>query len=109
MNKFKLIVGAVATIAAIYFVDRGVSYFRGVMSENTRLHTELIGQTEKYKQLSDHAAKLEIQYADQAKLKEELDKKFSAEKSALIGRIEILSNATFLIRDKARDAKNSDV
>lgn len=109
MSKFKLIVGAVAVVAALYFGDRAISYFRGVMSENTRLHTELIGQTEKYKQISDYAAKLEIKYSDQAKLEEELNKKFAAEKDELNGRIKILSNATFLIREKARDGSHSDV
>lgn len=109
MNKPKVIAVAVAVIAALYFGDRAVAYIRGAMSENTRLHTELVGQQEKYKQLSDHAAKLEVNYKSQADLQAELEKKFSAEKGELEGRIKVLSNATFLIREQARKAGKSDV
>lgn len=108
-NKFKIIVGLVSFLAILYFGDRAVSYIRGVLGENKRLHTELVGQQEKYKQISDYAAKLEIQYADEAKMKEELEKRFSKEKDELNGRIKILSNATFLIREKARTNGSSDV
>lgn len=109
MNKFKFIVGSIAVLAAIYFGDRAVSYIKGVLGENARLHTELIGQQEKYKQLSEYAAKLEIKYADQKQLEDELNKKFAAERDQLEGRIKILSNATFLIREKARDSGQSDL
>lgn len=109
MNKVKLAVAAVGAIATIYFADRGIAYIRGALNENTRLHADLIGQQEKYKQLSEHAAKLEINYVDQAKLREELEKQFASEKDALIGRIKVLSNATFLIREKARDSAGSDI
>lgn len=109
MNKFKLVVGTVAVIATIYFGDRIVSYIKGTLGENIRLHAELVGQQEKYKQLSDHAAKLEIDYVDQKKLQEELNKRFADEKDALEGRVKILSNATFLIRENARKAGRSDI
>jgi hypothetical protein len=109
MTKLKLITLSVALVASLYFGDRAVAYIRGVTSENARLHTDLIGQTEKYQQLSDHAAKLEIQYSDAAKMKRELESKFAAEKDALQGRIEVLSNATFLIREAARKESKSDV
>lgn len=109
MNKVKIVIYSVAFIAALYFGDRAVSYIRGLSSENTRLHTELVGQTEKYKQLSEHAAKLEIQYVDQETLKKQLNEKFAAEKDALEGRLKILSNATFLIREQARKTGKSDV
>lgn len=109
MNKIKLATYGIALIAALYFGDRAVSYIRGLSSENTRLHTDLIGQTEKYKQLFDHAAKLEIQYVGQEALRKELDAKFADERDSLQGRIKILSNATFLIREQARKAGKSDV
>lgn len=109
MDKKRLIAIGVAVIAALYFGDRAVSYIRGILGENERLHMELVGQKEKYQQLSDHAAKLEIEYADEAAMKKRLEEKFAAEKDALEGRIKVLSNATFLIREKAREANQSDV
>lgn len=109
MDKVKLAIYGVALLAALYFGDRAVSYIRGLSSENTRLHTDLIGEKEKYQQLSEHAAKLEIQYVDQETLKKQLNEKFAAEKDALEGRLKVLSNATFLIREAARKSGTSDV
>lgn len=109
MNKTKLAIYGVALLAVLYFGDRAVAYIKGLSSENTRLHTELVGEKEKYKQLSEHAASLEIQYVDQETLKKQLNDKFAAEKDALEGRIKVLSNATFLIREAARKTGQSDV
>lgn len=95
-----LLIGFLAVVVAGFFKER---------NKNKRLFTELIGQTQKYEQLSEHAAKLEIKYVGQEKLRAELEKQFAAEKDALKGRIKVLSNATFLIRDKARRSNNSDV
>jgi hypothetical protein len=108
-NKLKIAVIAVGVVAALYFGDRAISYVKGMLGENKRLHTELIGQTEKYQQLSDHAAKLEVKYSDAKALEERLNKDFAAEKGALEGRIKILSNATFVIRESARKAGKSDL
>lgn len=108
MSKFKLIVLGIGLLAALYFGDRAYQYIKGLVGENTRLHTELIGQVQKYEQLSDHAAKLEIKYSDAKALEERLNRDFAAEKDALQGRIKILSNATFLIREKARVSGTSD-
>ena len=77
--------------------------------ENERLHSELIGKTEAYVQLSAHAAKLENQYVDQATIKAKLEAEWANEKSALKGRIKVLSNATYLIREKARTEGKSDL
>lgn len=109
MSKFKLIVGAVGVLAALYFGDRAYSYIKGMIGENKRLHTELVGTTQKYEQLSDHAAKLEIKYADAKAMEERLNRDFATEKDALEGRIKVLSNATFLIREKARQSGSSDL
>lgn len=109
MNKTKLAIYGVTLVAALYFGDRAISYIRGALTENTRLHQELVGQQEKYKQLSEHAAKLEVNYVDQDTLKKKLEEKFAAEKDALEGRIKVLSNATFLIREAARKESKSDV
>lgn len=77
--------------------------------DKSRLHEDLIGQTEKYEQLSDYAAKLKVEYKSQADLKAEVEKRFKNEMSAMEKRIEILSDATFLIKEKARESNNSDV
>lgn len=108
MSKFKLIFYGAILLVALYFGDRAYQYIKGIIGENTRLHTELVGQTQAYKQLSDHAASLEIKYSDAKALEERLNKDFAAEKDALQGRIKVLSNATFLIREKARVAGTSD-
>lgn len=84
-------------------------YVRDLLQKKERLHGELIGQKEAYQQLSEHAAKLEIQYKSQEELKAELEKNWSKEKDALQGRIKILSNATFLIREAARRNGTSDL
>ncbi len=97
-------------IAAVaFFVTQAVSYIFDVVGTNKRLHTELVGQREKYEQLSEHAAKLEVQYVDEKKLREKLEKDFASEKDALQGRIKLLSNATFLIRERARQSGTSDL
>ena len=107
-NKLKLTASAVGVLALLYFSTQAYSYIRGLMGENVRLHTELVGKTEEYKQLSENAAKLEIKYSDAKALEDRLNKDFSKEKGALEGRIKILSNATFMIREKARVMGKSD-
>lgn len=109
MNKFKLIVGLVALLATIYFVDRGILYVKGLRKDNDRLFTELVGQKQAYKQLSDHAAELAIQYQSQDQLRKELQQDFADEKQALVDRINLLSDATFLIKEKAKDSKSADL
>ena len=92
----------------------GIAIFTGLRyldskQENERLHKELIGKTEQYKQLSDKAANLERKYVTQQELTKELEKNWKEEKSALTGRVKLLSNATYLIRERARKENNSDL
>ena len=77
--------------------------------DNERLFESLVGQTQKYEQLSEHAAKLEITYKTQEALKAELELAWKAEKEALQGRVKILSNATFLIKERARESASHDL
>lgn len=109
MSKLKLVTYGVLALVILYFGDRAYQYIRGVFGENTRLHAELVGQTQKYEQLSEYAAKLEIKYADAKALEGRLNKDFAEERDALRGRIKVLSNATFLIREKARNSGASDL
>lgn len=109
MKRSTLILAGLLVLLGMYFGGKIGSYFYGLKTENKRLHTELIGQKEQYKQLSDHAASLEIQYVDQQRLNKELEAKFANERDSLKGRIKVLSNATFLIREKARKSGRSDL
>ncbi len=99
--NFKVLVGIVVAILLFKLL--------GSYKENKRLHTNLIGQKEKYVQLSEHSAKLENQYVDQDTLKAKLESEWADEKKALKGRVKILSNATYLIREKARKENRSDL
>jgi len=83
--------------------------FLDLHQENKRLHEELIGKTQKYEQLGEYAAKLEIKYKNQDALLKELNNKWDKQREELEGRIKVLSDATFLIKEKARETDNSDV
>lgn len=96
-------------ILAFHYGSKAGDWLLGLTGENKRLHTELIGQQEKYEQLSKRAANLEKNYVDQQTLRAQLEREFSKEKDALTGRIKVLSNATFLIREKARKSSKSDL
>ncbi len=83
-----------------------------VKKENKRLHTELIGKKDKIKFLNENVANLEKEYVDQAKLKQiwkNTADELGVDNNALKGRIKLLSNATYLIREKARKTKRSDI
>lgn len=95
--------------ALLFFGFKAYKYVADLENANKRLYTDLVGQQQAYKQLSDKAALLAIQYADSDKMKADLESRFAAEKEALEGRIKILANATFTIREKARDSTGSDI
>lgn len=88
-------------LVALYAID--------LYRSKDRLHEDLIGKTQEFEKLSEYAALLERKYIPQEELQKKLEEEFKAEKEALEGRIKILSNATFLIREKARVEKNSDI
>lgn len=77
-------------------------------AENKRLHQDLVGKTEKYEQLNKHVANLERKYVNQQRIQEIAKKEWSNEIGSLRGRIKILSNATYLIRERARKSNTSD-
>lgn len=100
-NWFSVILVTLLTFSVLSWLDS----FR----EKNRLHQELIGKTEEFEQLSEFAANLERQYVDQETLLKKVTEEFEKEKSSLRGRIKMLSNATFLIREKAREMPESDL
>lgn len=100
---------AVLVIIVAIFAVKGLKYIDGLKTDKDRLFTELVGQKEAYQQLSAKAAKLEIDYKAQGDLRAEAEKRFANEKSALQSQIKVLADATFLIKEKARESGNSDV
>jgi len=78
-------------------------------AENKRLHQELIGKTEQYEQLTKHAANLERKYVDQQTQQRLAKEQWGKEARNLRGRIKVLSNATYLIRERARKENRSDL
>ena len=62
---FKHLVLLILIVFSVFFVYRAVS---NLLAENRRLHTELIGQQEKYEQLNKYTAKLEVQYKTEEEL-----------------------------------------
>lgn len=77
--------------------------------DRARVHEELIRTKEKYVQLTQNIANLERKYVDQQKLMELTKEQFGKESNALRGRIKVLSNATYLIRERARREHRSDI
>lgn len=104
-DNFKYILLTITTVLLFFFAKDIISAF----TDNKRLHEELIGQKEKYEQLSKHAANLERQYVDQQKLQEIAKREWAEERNSLRGRIKVLSNATYLIRERARKENRSDI
>ncbi len=93
----------------IFVILAALVFIHKLSNKNDRLHGELIGSIEKYKQLTDHVAKLEIKYKTQEELQKKLEAEWANQKSELEGRVKVLSNATYLIRQKARREDNSDL
>lgn len=105
----KAVAITVITIIVVVFSCIGLKYVNGLVVEKNRLYTQLIGQQQAYKQLSDHAAQLEIDYKKESDLRTAAEAEFANEKGALLSQIKILSDATFLVRQKADQEKNSEV
>lgn len=109
LSKAKYILYAAIMITVAWFGYKQYYHFKNILNENVVLHQDLIGQTEKYRQLSDHAALLEINYKNSDQIKADAEAKFKDEISQMQGKIKILSDATFLIKEKARDSGRSDL
>jgi hypothetical protein len=100
-NNFKYIF-YITGIAAILILTQQCQ-------ENTRLHKDLIGKTEELELLNKNIANLERKYIEQKELKEKVEKEFGPTIKALRGRLKVLSNATYLIRERARKQNRSDI
>lgn len=107
--SFKALFIAACVLVASLLVVKAVNSVRGVFQENQVLHTELLGQTQKYQQLSEYSASLEIKYKASADIQKDAESKFHDELAAMQGKIKILADATYLIKENARETNNSDV
>tara|TARA_R110000868_G_C10973188_1_gene771538 strand:+ start:74833 stop:75750 length:918 start_codon:yes stop_codon:yes gene_type:complete len=77
--------------------------------DNKRLHSDLIGKTEKIEFLNENVANLERSYVNQNVLLAKAMSEFDVITNNYKKRIKVLSNATFLIREKARKSGKSDI
>lgn len=84
----------VISIMLIIAGGLGYQWYKSTQ-ENQRLHQELVGQVEKYVQLSDGHARLETDYASEKRLNEEAEKEWATERKDLKGKIKALANASF--------------
>lgn len=109
MDKIKWALAVAVGLLAFYYGSKAGSWLFGLENENKRLHTELLGQKERYEQLSEYAAKLENKYVEQEELRRKAEEQFEDEKEAFKSRIKVLSNATYLIRERARKSSQSDL
>ncbi|MCG3175435.1 MAG: hypothetical protein MOGMAGMI_00364 [Candidatus Omnitrophica bacterium] len=101
-NIVSVVVIAIISIWALKTIDK-------IRQDKNALHTELIGKTQELEKLSKYSANLERVYVSQEELKKKLQEEFAEEKASLEGKIKLLSNATFLIRENARKTNQSDI
>ncbi|MDX1471018.1 MAG: hypothetical protein R3213_05945 [Flavobacteriaceae bacterium] len=104
-KNFKFVIIGVVALSLFAFVGK----YLDSLNENKRLHQELVGKTDKYKQLTDYVANLERKYVEQKELTRVAEEQFGRERGELKGRIKVLSNATYLIRERARRSNSSDL
>lgn len=105
MEKFKnYIIGAL--LLGVILIGIVLNYY---IKRNEDLFKNLVGKEEAYKQLSDSTAKLRVLYVEEQELRKKTKKEFEKEINHLTGRIKILSDATFIIKEKARKEGKSDL
>lgn len=109
LTNIKTFLSIVLILATLFLGYKGYSYISSLKSDNSRLHSELVSKTTDYEQLSKYVAKLEITYSDYKELEARLKGQFDKERAVLEGRIKVLSNATFMIREAAKHSKSSDI
>lgn len=97
LNKIKIVLSIIILLGILYSMNKVMGYISGLENSNNRLHTELIGQKEKYDQLNKHTAKLESQYIQQKELLKKSEERFKEIVKSKDERIKLLSDATYLI------------
>jgi len=104
-ENFKIAAGALLLTVLLIF---GKTMYRDYQ-EKDRHYQELLGKEEKYNQITEHLAASEIKYQTQDRLVEKYQIQFSEYKKSSNQRIKILSNATFMIRERAKKQGRSDL
>jgi len=106
--KKKLIKFGVILIILL-LASQGVASYLNLKKDNARMFTELIGQEEKFQSISKVVGQLGVKYATEATLKKEVTKQFGDTTNVLMGRIKVMSSATWAIKSKARQLNSADL
>jgi hypothetical protein len=104
-KTIKYVILGIAIVLGLYFGQKILDMFY----ENKKLHEDLINTQQKYEQLSETSAKLEIQYREEKELQKIIEEDWAEEKSKLEGKVKILAQATFSLQEKERLTNQSDV
>lgn len=80
----------------------GIMIYRQFTDNTDIKYKELLGYKEKFEKLSEHSAKLEIQYAEEKQLKEKVERDWKVEKEHLNGRVRVLSESVFQMKNKLK-------
>jgi hypothetical protein len=96
MNIIKNFKNITIAVFVILLIIAGIKIYKDYTTK-TRLHEDLIGQSEAYEQLSKKHAKLAIEYKTQEDLLKNKDERWSEVVKEKNERIKLLSDATFLI------------
>jgi len=93
----------------LFVIVVAVLWIYNFFTGSQRSFEDLIGSNQKYEQLSDHIAQLEIKYRTQEELNEELQKKWGDYTGNLEDRKKIDSEVTFSINNKGRRTDKADL
>jgi hypothetical protein len=109
MNKLKSLLSPsfifklAMALALVLAIGKGIDYIQGLRNESDRLHKELIGQEQRYQQLTEYVAGLEVKYKDTSELLDDAKAKFGSLSEELKGRVKIVSESDFHVGDKTLD------
>jgi hypothetical protein len=85
----------IKALGILILVIAAAVYIQKLRGNLDRLHEDLIGKDQKYKQLTDYVAALEIQYKDQQELAAKAREDFGKQADALRGKIKLDADSTF--------------
>jgi len=104
IRNFKgLVIGVLLILVAIF----AYNYIKD-QQEKDRLYKELVGKDEKFKKLNDYTGKLENRYRTQKELFEKVKEEFEEALDEANGRIKSITETTFELKKKIRQAEKSD-
>ncbi len=105
LSNFKYVFYGLTLLLVLFLAQK----WKSQKDYSHRLFTDIIGKNQELQKLTEYSANLERKYVSQETLLNEVSREWQKEKFALIGRITMLSDATFLIRERARESGKSDL